>query len=154
MPLRPLTLTVNPSLVSFAHTTHRLQNIQQMACHVKRCQMFWMPIAADKPMRQLATVCTVYRLDWSVDYWHCSRSMRSRVYETVERPSVHLSVCPVIGGVRRVCCWARAGRRCRSTAAAVGQRRRSTALSSKREECHVDMRCRNLNTESNGCSCR
>jgi len=35
-------------------------------------------------------VCSV-----PLPYWHCPPSMRSRVYVTVGRPSVRLSVCPV-----------------------------------------------------------
>ena len=41
-------------------------------------------------------------------YWHCLHSMWSRVYETVQRPSVHLCLSvPLFDcGMRRVCCWA------------------------------------------------
>ena len=72
----------------------------------------------------------------------CLHSMQSRVSETVERPSVCLSVPPIIRPpLRWVCCCA-AGRQEISidccTAGAQQQLRRSTMLSSKCEQCHAD----------------
>jgi len=32
----------------------------------------------------------------SFAYWHCLHSMRCRVYETIVRPSVRLSVCSIV----------------------------------------------------------
>jgi len=44
-------------------------------------------------------------------YWHCSLSMRSRVYETVQRPSVRPSVCLShrSNAAAAYCCSARRG---------------------------------------------
>ena len=69
---------------------------------------------------------------------------RSRVYETVERPSICLSVPSIdsSSGVRRVSCWTPRGRRYRSIAdaGALQQSRPSTVLRSKCGHCHVDSR--------------
>ena len=83
--------------------------------------------------------------------------MCSRVYKTVERPSVRPSVCPSVcmsqlltvaaacGGFAAV---GPAGKGYRSIAAAAGRRsstaHRSTACSSKREQCYVVSRRRKL----------
>ena len=74
------------------------------------------------------------------------------------RLSVRLSVCPsvslsVASFGRRDCGFAAvglAGTKYRSIAARPGarpQRRRSTAIDSKREQCHVDSRRRKLNAD-------
>jgi len=85
--------------------------------------------------------------------------MRNRVYETVERPSVCLShrstAAAVAGGfalsalrtgdiVRQRRLPAALRTSCRR---AQQQRRRSTALSSKCGQCHVDSRDTRLNTD-------
>ena len=91
--------------------------------------------------------------------------MRSGVYETVEcpsvRPSIHPSVCPIDRQQQR---WPaslllsaqRAGnidRQLRALAPRTScsqvqqQRRRSTALSSKCGQCHVDSRGTRMNTD-------
>ena len=50
-----------------------------------------------RPSQQLLSSC----------YWHYSHGIWSKVYETVGRPSVCLSVRPTIRTqLRRVCCWA------------------------------------------------
>jgi len=81
--------------------------------------------------------------------------MRSRVYETVDRLSVCLSVCLSHRSTAAAACGGfaaerRAGKRYRSTVAGAGtqqQRRLSTALSSKRGQWHVDSRGTTLNTD-------
>ena len=82
--------------------------------------------------------------------------MQSRVYESVERPSVRLfhrsTAAAACGGFAAE---RRAGREYRSTAAGVGaqqQRRSSTAFSSKCGQCHVDSRGTRLNTSSSSSS--
>jgi len=56
-------------------------------------------------------------------YWHCLHSMRSSVYETVERPSVclshHSTTAAACGGFAAE---RRAGKRYRSTVASTGRR--------------------------------
>ena len=88
--------------------------------------------------------------------FYCTHSMRSMVYETVGRPSVHPSVCPIDRSNAAAACGgfaaelpAAAVRRCRSTAGAGAQqqRRRSTTLSSKCGQCHADRRRRRRNTD-------
>ena len=78
------------------------------------------------------------------------RRIVSRVYETVERPFVRLSV-PLIDVAGGFAAERPAGRRYRSTCAccrrAQQQRRRSTALSSKYGQCRVDSRGTRLNTD-------
>ena len=77
--------------------------------------------------------------------------MRSRVYETAERPSVRLSVPSIdssseqrraagllLSAVRE---WTVAG------ADAQQQRRRNTTFSSKCGQCHIDSRGTRLNTD-------
>jgi len=82
---------------------------------------------------------SIYRCPLSFCYWHCSHSMQGGVYETVELPSICLSVCPSI----RPCRHSAAARRCDGFAAVspVARKYRSIAprpaLSSKREQCHV-----------------
>jgi len=73
-------------------------------------------------------------------YWHYSRSVWSRVYETVWRPSVFaLSVCAISRAA------AAAGHTDKPNSCMIFVR--STALSSKCEQCHVDSRRRKLNTD-------
>ena len=67
------------------------------------------------------------------NYWHCPHSMQSTVYVMV--------VCPITGlqQQQQFVAERHAGRRCQSTAAgAQQQQRRSTVLSSKCGQCHVD----------------
>ena len=85
--------------------------------------------------------------------------MQSRVYESVDRPSVRLfhrsTAAAACGGFAAE---RRAGREYRSTAAGAGaqaaqqQRRSSTAFSSKCGQCHVDSRGTRLNTSSSSSS--
>ena len=51
------------------------------------------------------------------DYWHCPHSMRSRIYETVRRPSVCLSHSPAAAACAGFAAVGPAGRRYRSIAA-------------------------------------
>jgi len=81
-------------------------------------------------------------------YWHCPRSTRSRVYVTVGCLSVRLFIASFDrrNGVWRVCCWASrqqeisidSGGRWASSSNSAAARGRSTALSSKCRQCHVD----------------
>ena len=92
------------------------------------------------------TLLTVI-LDYIVVYQHCSLSMRSRVYETVDRPCVCLSrhsTAAACGGFA-----VRTGDidRQRRATGAQQQQRRSTSLSSKCEQCYVDSWRRKLNTD-------
>ena len=80
-------------------------------------------------------------------YSHCSYCMRSRVYDTIVRPSVRPSVCLSHHSTTAAACGGfaaerRAGGIYRSTATGAHRQRRrstgrSTALSSKCEQCHV-----------------
>ena len=83
-------------------------------------------------------------------YWHFPHSMRSRVYETVESPSVrscHWSTAAA--ACSRFAAERRTGRRYQSTAAGAGaqQELRSTALSSKCGHSNVDSWGTMLNTD-------
>ena len=83
------------------------------------------------------------------NYWHCSHSMPSRFYETIVHPSVRPSVFPIMRlQLRRAAGLLLSAVRAKdidrqrrapgsSSAAARG---RSTALSSKCGQCHVDRR--------------
>ena len=79
-------------------------------------------------------------------YWHCPHSMRSKVYETVGRPSVRLSAClPVCLSVPscgrrtpllRVCCCGPGGQEISITCCTTGAQQ-PPRRSSKCEQCHV-----------------
>jgi len=82
-------------------------------------------------------------------FGHCprSRSMRNRVYETVERPFVCLSYrSTAIAACGGFAAERRADRRYRAGAGVQQQRRRSTAFSSKCGQCRVDIGGSRLNT--------
>ena len=99
--------------------------------------------------------------DWCTDrygihYWYFSHSMLSKIYETIERPSVCSSVCPIM----RPQPWRAAGlllsavpagdidrQRRPTSSSGAAPRGRSTALSSKYEQCFVDRWRRMLNTD-------
>jgi len=57
-------------------------------------------------MKLVALQCTTIYCFKLFAYWHYSHRMRSRAYETVERPSVCPSVCPshYSAAARRCCC--------------------------------------------------
>ena len=63
-------------------------------------------------------------------YWHFLHSIRSKVYVTVRRPSVCLSVCPVAAAEEQL-------RRSQVAGDPAVARGRSMALSSKCGQCHV-----------------
>ena len=94
-------------------------------------------------------------------YGLCLHSMWSRVYVMVERPSVHLSVCPISrqqqrrpAGLLLSTLWAGDSSGCHAAAGAScrQQCRRSTVLSSKRRQRRVESRWRRLVHKScNGC---
>ena len=71
-------------------------------------------------------------------YWYCRHGRRSRVFITVEPPSVHSSVCPFVPSIesssviRRVCCWAH------EQVISIDSRRQ--AIRSKCGQSHVDRR--------------
>ena len=94
------------------------------------------------------------RLLWTYSsYWHCLHSMRSSMshsrglYLCNGCVSVCLSVCLSVrsidrwSSVRRVCCWAL---RVQEISIDSGGQHSSTALSSKRGQCHVYSRRRRL----------
>jgi len=93
----------------------------------------------------------------SFAYWHCLHSMRCRVYETIVRPSVRLSVCSIVRpqprravGLLLSAVLAGEGRdidrkqrRRAPTSSGAAARRRSNEC----EQCHVHSRRRKLKTD-------
>ena len=97
------------------------------------------------PPNQKRQITEGQHIETAAEYvcWHCPRSMRSRVYASVGRPSVCLSVRLCHPAAARPCCgFAAVGPAAmRSidccTTGAQQQPRRSTARSSKCGQCHV-----------------
>ena len=108
------------------------------------------------PSIAVITVATCFKFLQTPYCWQCWHSMRSRVYQTARCPSgrlsVRLSVCLSHSTAAAACGGFAAGAQRasdRSTAAATecpAAAARSTALSGKREQCHVYSWRRRLNT--------
>ena len=106
--------------------------------------IYWYHIAVRRAKNQATETCT------RTGFWHCLHSMQTRVYVTVECPPVcpsHRYTAAVVAG--RFAAECPASRTYRSTAAGAAyqlhccrraqqQWRRSSALSSKCGQCHVD----------------